>query len=73
MICGLPPEDYNLTSGCHRNSKTVNFSPPASSPIEDAGISVQTGYFLVISGLPQAVSRDQRAATMASHIAEGKG
>jgi hypothetical protein len=62
MVCGLPPGDYNLTSGCHGDSNTADFSPPVCSPTEEAGKNVQTG-FLVICGLPQAFSRDLRTVT----------
>jgi hypothetical protein len=46
MVCGLPPGYCNLTSGCHGDSKTANFSPRVCSPTGEAGRNVQTGFFL---------------------------
>jgi hypothetical protein len=63
MVCGLPPEDYNFTSGCHGDSRTANFLPPVCSCTGEAGKNVQTGFFQSICGLPQAFSRDLRADT----------
>jgi hypothetical protein len=45
MVCRLPPGDYNMTSGCHGDSKTANFSLPVCSPTREAGKNVQTVFF----------------------------
>jgi hypothetical protein len=58
------PGKSNLTSSCHRDSKTANFSFPVCSPTGEAGKNVQTGFFLVICGLSQAFFRDLRSATI---------
>jgi hypothetical protein len=45
VMCGLPPGDDNLTSGCHGDSMSVNFFlPPVCSPIEEAGENAETGF-----------------------------
>jgi hypothetical protein len=68
VVSGLLPGENNLPSGCHRESKSANFSPPACSPTEEAGKNVQTGFFLVIChrlfteicGLPTSQYREAK-------------
>jgi hypothetical protein len=68
---GLLPGENNLTTGCHKERKTTNFSPPVCSLADEAGENVQTGFIRVICGLPQAFYRDLRPATIV--IVGGKG
>jgi hypothetical protein len=44
VVCGLPPGDYNLNSGCHEDSKPANFSPPVCFPTGEAGKNADTGF-----------------------------
>jgi hypothetical protein len=44
VICGLPPGDYNLTSGCHGDRISTNFSPLVSYTTEEAGKNAETGF-----------------------------
>jgi hypothetical protein len=61
----LKGEPLTLQEGCpdrrkigyaagHGDRKSGNFSPPVCSPTEETGKNVQTGFFRVICGLPQA-------------------
>jgi hypothetical protein len=69
MVCGLPPGDYNLTSGCHEDGTIANFSPLVCSTTGEAGRNVQT-VCLLICGLPLAFSRDLRPATIFYSVGE---
>jgi hypothetical protein len=60
--------ENNLTSGCHGDSNTANFSPPVCSPTGEAG---KDNFFPVICGLPRVFSIDLRLATIA--YSKGKG
>jgi hypothetical protein len=52
MISVLPRGDYNLTSGCHGDSMSANFSPPVCSPTGEAGKNAETGFMRCFSELP---------------------
>jgi hypothetical protein len=43
-MCGLLPGDYNLTSDCHGDSMSADFSPPICSPTGEAGKNAETGF-----------------------------
>jgi hypothetical protein len=64
VVSGLLPGENNLTTSCHRDSKSANFSTSACSFTEEAGKNLQTGFFGIICGLPQAFYRDLRPATI---------
>jgi hypothetical protein len=53
VVSSLRPGENNLTTGCHRDSKSANFSPPVCSPTEKAGKNLQT----VFSGWSAACHR----------------
>jgi hypothetical protein len=65
LVWGLPTGVYNLTSGCHGDSRSVNFSHPVFSPTGGASKMYKPAFFLVICGLPQVFYRDLRPATIA--------
>jgi hypothetical protein len=58
------PGESNLTSGCHEDSKTADFSLPVCSPHEWQVKMYKPVFFLVICGVPQAFSRDLQSATI---------
>jgi hypothetical protein len=72
MVCGLPPGDHSLTSGCHGDNKAANFSPPVCNPIGEAGKNVKTGFFLWSAACQRLFPRDLRPATIVS-VGEGVG
>jgi hypothetical protein len=53
VMCGLSPGDYNLTSGCHGESKPTNFSLPVCFPTGEAGKNARNQPYVVFSELPQ--------------------
>jgi hypothetical protein len=63
MVCGLPPGNYTLTSGCHGNSNAANFSPLVCSPNGEAGKIYKPVFSGDMRLATETFSRDLRAAT----------
>jgi hypothetical protein len=43
IVCDMLPGNNNLTSGCHGDSKTANFSSAVCSPTGEAGKNADIG------------------------------